>query len=132
MTKTFALPTSSRRQVLDITGEVAEIVANNDVASGMCTVSVPHCTCAVRINEHEDGLAHDILTLMDGLVADGDWHHNRIDQNAGAHLAATLLGNSIQVPVEGGNLVLGTWQRILLIELDGPRHRRINVTLICG
>ena len=118
--------------MLDITGEVAEIVGNNDVSSGLCTVSVPHCTCAVRINEYEDGLAHDILTLIDGLVAEGEWHHNRIDQNAEAHLGATLVGNSIQLPVEGGNLVLGTWQRILLIELDGPRHRRINVTLVRG
>ena len=118
--------------MLDITNEVAEIVDNNDVSSGLCTVSVPHCTCAVRINEYEEGLAHDILTLIGGLAASDDWHHDRIDQNAEAHLAATLLGSSIQIPVEGGNLVLGTWQRVLLIELDGPRHRRINVTLVRG
>ena len=132
VTKTFALPTSSRRQVLDITNEVATIVKNNDVSSGLCTVSVPHCTCAVYINEHEEGLVHDVLTLVSGLVGEQEWHHNRIDHNAGAHLGATLLGNFVQIPVEGNNLVLGTWQRIQLIELDGPRHRRVNVTLIRG
>ncbi len=132
MTKTFALPTSSPRQVLDITGEVTEIVRNADVSSGLCTVSVPHCTCAVCINEHEEGLVHDLLTLVGRLTADEDWYHNRIDHNAEAHLGAMLLGNSVQIPVEGGNLVLGTWQRIQLIELDGPRHRRVNVTLVRG
>jgi len=132
VTKTFALPTSSRQQVLDITDEVAEIVGDNDVSSALCTVSVPHCTCAVYINEHEEGLVHDVMALVEGIVAGEDWHHDRIDQNAGAHLRATLLGNSVQIPVEGGNLVLGTWQRIQLIELDGPRHRRVNVTLIGG
>lgn len=132
VTKTFALPTSSRRQVLDITDEVAEVVKANEVSSGLCSVSVPHCTCALYINEHEDGLVHDVLTLVDGLVGDEAWHHDRIDHSAGAHLGATLLGNSVQIPVEGGNLVLGTWQRLQLIELDGPRHRRVNVTLIRG
>jgi secondary thiamine-phosphate synthase enzyme len=132
VTKTFALPTSSRRQVLDITSEVSEIVRANDVNSGLCTVSVPHCTCAVYINEHEEGLVHDVLTLVGGLISAEGWHHDRIDHNAGAHLGATLLGNSVQIPVEGGKLVLGTWQRIQLIELDGPRHRRVNVTLIRG
>jgi secondary thiamine-phosphate synthase enzyme len=130
VTRTFALPTSSRRQVLDITEEVAGMLAKTDVSSGLCTVTVPHCTCALYINEHEEGLLHDVLTLVGGLVGGEDWHHDRIDHNAGAHLGATLLGNSVQIPVEGGNLVLGTWQRIQLVELDGPRHRRVNVTLI--
>lgn len=132
VTKTFALPTSSRCQVLDITSEVSEIVRANDVNAGLCAVSVPHCTCAVYINEHEEGLVHDVLTLVGGLVSAEGWRHDRIDHNAGAHLGATLLGNSVQIPVEGGKLVLGTWQRIQLIELDGPRHRRVNVTLIRG
>lgn len=118
--------------MLDITSEVSEIISNWDVSSGLCTVSVPHCTCAVYVNEHEDGLVRDVLTLLDGLVAGEEWHHDRIDHNADAHLSATVLGNSVLIPVEGGNLVLGTWQRVLLVELDGPRHRRVNVTLIGG
>ncbi len=116
--------------MLDITGEVAEIVANAGISSGLCTISVPHCTCAVYVNEPEEGLVHDTLALVDEIVSGQEWHHDRIDHNAGAHLGATLLGNSVQVPVEGGNMVLGTWQRIQLIELDGPRHRRVNVTLL--
>jgi len=100
VTKTFALPTSSRRQVLDITSEVSEILGKSEASSGLCSVSVPHCTCAIYINEHEEGLVHDTLTLVDGLVSGEDWHHDRIDHNAGAHLAATLLGNSVQIPFE--------------------------------
>ena len=128
----FRISTDRRHQIIDITSQVQEIVRAVGCDQGLACISVPHCTCAVCINEHEEGLVHDLLTLVGRLTADEDWYHNRIDHNAEAHLGAMLLGNSVQIPVEGGNLVLGTWQRIQLIELDGPRHRRVNVTLVRG
>jgi secondary thiamine-phosphate synthase enzyme len=129
VTKTFTIPSSSRQQVLDITEEVQSVVEGSGISSGVCLVSVPHATCALYLNENEDGLTHDVLTLMNGMTARDSWYHDRLDQNAAAHLGAILLGNSVTIPLEGGNLVLGTWQRIMLTELDGPRHRRVNVTI---
>jgi len=129
VTKTFTVPSSSRQQVLDITDEVKEIVQNGGIGSGVCMVSVPHATCAIYLNENEEGLVHDVLTLVNGLSRRDNWYHDRIDQNAAAHLGAIIVGNSVMLPVEGSNLVLGTWQRVMLTELDGPRHRRINVTI---
>lgn len=129
MTKTFTIPSSSRHQVLDITDEVQAVIENSGLSSGVCLVSLPHATCALYLNENEDGLTHDVLTLINGVTARDSWYHDRLDQNAAAHLGAILLGNSVTIPLEGGNLLLGTWQRIMLAELDGPRHRRVNVTI---
>jgi len=130
VTKTFTVPSSSRQQVLDITEDVVSVVRQSGIPSGLCMVSVPHATCAIYLNEGEEGLVHDVLTLINGLCRRDNWYHDRIDQNAAAHLGAILLGNSVSIPLEGANLVLGTWQRIMLTELDGPRHRRVNVTIV--
>ena len=93
-------------------------------------ISVPHCTCTVYVNENESGLVADTLEIIDKLTAGGAWRHNRIDNNAAAHLATSIMGNAVCLPVSGGQVELGTWQRIMLIELDGPRHRRVTVTAI--
>lgn len=130
VTKTFTVPSSSRQQVLDLTEDVASVVSDGEISSGICMVSVPHATCAIYLNENEEGLVHDVLTLLNGLSRRDNWYHDRIDQNAAAHLGAILMGNSVTIPIEGNHLVLGTWQRVMLAELDGPRHRRVNVTIV--
>jgi len=122
----FSVKTEQRRQIVDITEHVADVLEPD--TKGLACISVPHCTCAVYINENETGLVQDMLTFIDRLCQ-GAWRHNRIDDNAEAHLAASLLGNAVCVPVNGGKLVLGTWQRIMLVELDGPRRRTVHVTL---
>lgn len=112
---------------MDVTSEIAAAVA--DAGDGLACISVPHCTCAVYVNENETGLVQDTLALIDKL-SQGTWQHDRIDDNAGAHLAASLIGNSVCLPVQSGRLVLGTWQRVMLIELDGPRRRTLHVTVV--
>jgi secondary thiamine-phosphate synthase enzyme len=78
------------------------------------------------INEAEPGLIQDATKLMASLVPEGaGYQHDKMDSNAHAHLQAMLLGNSAVMPVDGGKPVLGTWQRVLFIELDGPRRRRV-------
>jgi len=123
----LTLSTNHRRQIVDITGEVAAVVT--DAGDGLVCISVPHCTCAVYVNENEAGLVQDTLALIDRL-SDGQWQHDRIDDNAGAHLAASLIGNAVCLPVQGGRLVLGTWQRVMLVELDGPRRRTVHITMV--
>ena len=126
----FTVSTSSRREIVDITSKVQQCVAEAGVQRGLACISVGHCTCAVYVNEHERGLLADTLRLVDELTAKGDWQHDRIDDNAAAHLAASLLGCSVVLPVEGGRVQLGTWQSILLVELDGPRRRTVTVSVV--
>jgi secondary thiamine-phosphate synthase enzyme len=128
----LAVNTAQRRQVIDLTGQVQTAVASLGVTEGLACISVQHCTCALYVNENESGLLADTLRLVEELTSRGGWQHDRIDDNAAAHLAASLLGPSVVLPVEGGEVVLGTWQRILLLELDGPRRRTVTVSVVGG
>lgn len=128
--KRLALTTDRRRSIIDITDMVAEALQGMDIGAGLVCISVPHCTCCVYVNENEAGLLEDTLLLLDNIGSHGNWRHDRIDNNADAHLCASLVGNSVTLPVRGGRMELGTWQRIMLVELDGPRTRRVTVTAI--
>lgn len=123
----LTLSTNSRRQIIDITAEVGAAIPA--AADGLACISVPHCTCAVYVNENEPGLVQDTLALIECL-SQGHWQHDRIDDNADAHLAASLIGNAVCLPVQAGKLVLGTWQRVMLVERDGPRRRTVHVTVV--
>ncbi len=131
-TQQFRISTGKRRQVTDITSRVQEAVRAAGCDQGLACISVPHCTCTVYVNENESGLVADTLQFINQLPAGGSWQHNRIDNNAEAHLVASLMGSSTCLPVSGGEVELGTWQRIMLGELDGPRERRVTVTVVPG
>lgn len=127
---TFTVVTTERRQVVDLTERVQRALPELGAQAGVALVSVPHCTCAVYLNENERGLLEDTLSALDALGRMQRWRHDVIDDNAGAHLGASFLGNAVLVPVSGGRLELGTWQRVLLVELDGPRTRQVTVAVL--
>lgn len=125
------IPTKRSIEVVDITSQVQKDVEESKLESGLCLVFTLHTTTGITINEGEPGLIQDILNLMNTLVPQGaGYMHDRSDGNAHAHLQAVLLGNSITIPVERGRLILGTWQKVLFLELDGPRRRRVYVKTI--
>lgn len=123
--------TSERIELVDITQEVKSEVHKSGIDNGICVVSTSHTTTAIILNENETGLRHDILDFLEKLVPPlAGYQHDRIDNNADAHLKAIILGSSETIPVTGGELVLGTWQRIFFVELDGPRQRTVNIAKI--
>ena len=107
-------------------------VRDCDIRDGLLTISVPHATAAVIVNENERGLLHDFLSKLEILFPQSaDYAHNRVDDNADAHLVAMFLGHSKSFPIMNHQLVRGTWQNIFLVELDGPRsHREVHVSII--
>lgn len=120
--------TEHATELIDITDQAAQTVP--DDATGLCTVFVPHTTAGVIVNENETRLLEDIQTLLDHIVAgDERFAHDAIDNNAAAHLRSIVLGEHVSVPVRDGQLALGTWQSILFVECDGPRSRRVAVTV---
>jgi len=122
--------TTAKREMVDLTARVAEIVARSKVTEGLCSVYVPHATAAVVVNENDDpNVCIDVLDALDRLVPAGVWRHDRVDGNAASHIQATLLGPGETMPVQDGRLLLGTWQAVMLVELDGPRERRVLVTV---
>lgn len=119
--------------VVDITASVEASLRERRVTSGICLVYTLHTTTGIIVNEADGPLIQDILALLERLVPKGGGYlHDRSDGNAHAHLRASLLGSSAVIPVEQGRLALGTWQRILLFELDGPRRRRVHVMAVPG
>jgi secondary thiamine-phosphate synthase enzyme len=127
----ISIETSRRIELIDITSEIQEEVRISGVQEGVCIISTGHTTGGIIINENESGLREDILNLLGRLVPPGaGYRHDRIDNNADSHLKAVLLGASEALPVIQGKLELGTWQSIFFAEMDGPRHRTINVTIL--
>jgi secondary thiamine-phosphate synthase enzyme len=127
----FTVRTTERFQVVDITAKVEGVVRRSKVRNGLAMVFVPHATAAIILNEYEPRIASDYIELIKQLFKpDYPWRHNEIDNNAHAHLASALIGPSRCMPVRDGVLVRGTWQSILLLELDGPRTRRVEVQVV--
>lgn len=125
-TETITVDTDTRLTCLDITDQVASAVP--DDVDGSVTVFAQHTTCGVTVNEAESRLLGDLEDFLSTLVADSGWAHDEIDDNADSHLRASVVGPSVSVPVVNGELQLGTWQSVLLVECDGPRKRSITVT----
>jgi secondary thiamine-phosphate synthase enzyme len=132
MSEVLEVATDAGRQCIDVTDRVRSVVKRSGVDEGLCHVMVLHSTAALVVNEFDDpNIGRDLLTALERAVPDhAGWLHDRIDDNAHAHIKAAILGPSELLPVKGGDLLLGTWQRILLVELDGPRRRRVSVSLL--
>lgn len=127
----FEIKTSERREVLDITNKIEDIVKKSEIKNGICTVFVPHATAAIILNENEPGLINDIVDKIEkDFPANAGYDHDRIDDNADSHLASGFIGQSRTIPVNDGRLLRGTWQNIFILELDGPRNRKVVVTVI--
>jgi secondary thiamine-phosphate synthase enzyme len=124
--------TKQRCELRDITAEVDGVVRGSGVSEGLCTIFVPHTTAGVTINENADPtVVRDILRELEKLVPFQDGYEHR-EGNSAAHIKASLLGASVQVPISGGRLALGTWQGLYLGEFDGPRTRGVIVQVAAG
>jgi len=122
--------TSQETELVDITERVKEIVRDAGARDGFCVIYTPHTTTGIIVNENEAGLREDILSTLGKIVPKGaGYQHDQIDHNAHSHLRAILLGPSATIPIENGSLVLGTWQGIFLVELDGPRKRTVHISV---
>ena len=132
MKKEISVSSQNRYQLIDITDEVEKIATESKVKNGICLVFVPHSTAAIIFTENESGLKSDWLKILKKEVEGMSFEHDRIDDNADSHILSGLLGQGKTLPIEGGRIVRGTWQQIFLVELDGPRTRRVVIKTIKG
>ena len=126
----FELSTEKRNQFIDITARIQNLVASSGTKEGAVCVFIPHTTAAVTINENADpSVPRDIINGLAKIAPEtGDYRHD--EGNSGAHLKATLVGNSLTVLISDGKLMLGTWQGIFFCEFDGPRRRKAWVKVM--
>jgi secondary thiamine-phosphate synthase enzyme len=131
MLKSFKVQTRAHNELVDITGEVQNIVASSGTKSGLCVVYVPHTTAGVTINENADpAVRHDIIMELTKFVPEHDRGYRHGEGNSAGHIKSTLFGSSISIIIDNGHLVLGTWQAIFFGEFDGPRHRTVHIKII--
>jgi secondary thiamine-phosphate synthase enzyme len=126
----FSVQSRTRTEFIDITSQVQDAVTTAGLTEGVCMVYVPHTTAAVTINENADPTVKaDILMVLNQVIPwKADYQH--LEGNSPAHVKSTLVGASELVAVEGGRLVLGTWQGIFFCEFDGPRSRKVHVRFL--
>ena len=126
--------TDSRTAIVNVTAEARKALSQARITRGLAVLTVPHTTCGLCVNEDEPGLRRDlervIATLIDLVNPQEGFHHFRVDDNARAHLTAVLLGHSLTLPVVDSALSLGTWQSLFLVEIDGPRQRRLDMVFL--
>ena len=126
--KKLTVRTRTRTEFIDITRDVQQAVTDAGIHDGRVCVFVPHTTAGVTINEHADpDVARDLGMVLERLVPWDDSGYRHGEGNSAAHVKASLMGSSAQVPVENGRLCLGTWQGVFFCEFDGPRTRTVWV-----
>jgi secondary thiamine-phosphate synthase enzyme len=129
----YTVRTPARVSLVNVTRELERAVRESGIESGLACAFVPHTTCALIVNEDEAGLRRDLSRLVTGVIeplrSAAPFAHDRVDDNAAAHLAASLLQPSVVIPVAGGKPALGTWQSLFVVEMDGPRTRTLRVTV---
>ncbi len=130
MVTEISITTRDQSQLVDVTGDVRKVVSEAGMVSGVLTVFVPHTTAGVTINEKDDpSVRSDVLRELSEVAHREQGFYRHAEGNSDAHIKASLIGASLQVIVQGGRLMLGTWQVIYFAEFDGPRTRRLYIKL---
>ena len=126
----ITVKSKARIEFIDVTGMVEEAVKEAGVKDGICYLYVPHSTAGITINEGADpSVQRDIQNTLNRL-APQDMNYFHREGNADAHIKSKIVGTSVHVFIEGGKLLLGTWQSVFFCEFDGPRHRRIAIKFV--
>ena len=131
-TEYFTFNTRAKREYINITDRVAEVVANSGIQEGMALVSAMHITAGVYVNDAESGLIQDIEEWLQRLAPEGpDYRHHRTGEvNGDAHLKNLLIGHEVIVPITEGRMDLGPWQQVYYAEFDGRRPKRLIVKVM--
>ena len=130
MTHGLQISTKQLKQVVDLTDLVQAVIRQAKMKEGLCSVFVTHTTAAVTTGEIGEGTEQDFLEIVEQMIPRIQFRHAHDPSHAWSHMASSILGPSLSIPVSAGKLVLGTWQSVMLVELDGPRERDVHVTLV--
>lgn len=129
MMETLRIKTRQAKEVVDLTDRLSGLIERSGVTAGLCTVFVSHTTAAVTTGEIGEGTEQDLLDVVEAMIPKIRFRHAHDPSHAWSHMASSVLGPSLTIPFAHGHLLLGTWQSVLLVELDGPRERTVHVTL---
>jgi secondary thiamine-phosphate synthase enzyme len=126
---TITIATTQPREVVDITDKITREVID---FTGLVNIFALHTTAAITTANLDPGTDQDLLDGLKGMLPEQQWRHQHNPEHAPDHILASIVGPGLVVPVKNGQLILGTWQRVVLVEFDGPKERQVEVTLIGG
>lgn len=128
----LTINTNNKQELIDITSSVKDFVKKSKTKNGLCNIYLRHSTAALIINENADpNIQKDILKALNDILPDHNGYlHDKIDNNAGAHIKSSILGCFLTIPFKDNELLFGRWQDIFLVELDGPREREIILNIV--
>jgi secondary thiamine-phosphate synthase enzyme len=129
---TITISTRRDKQVIDITNRVQQFLSESGADNGLCHLFVLHTTACVTTGEAIEGTDEDLMETLEKMIPALSFRHAHDPSHAPDHMISSIVSASLMVPVRGGELVLGTWQRILFVECNGPRNREVVVTVPQG
>ena len=130
MADVLRVSTGSLKEVVDLTDRIQSLIRRANLREGLCTLFIAHTTAALTTGEIGEGTEEDLLEVVERIIPSIRFRHAHDPTHAWSHMAGSLLGPSLTIPVTEGQLALGTWQSVMLVELDGPRERTVSVTLL--
>lgn len=122
--------TASLKEIVDLTERIQSVIQRAKMREGVCALFVAHTTAALTTGEIGEGTEQDLLEVAEQIIPSIRFRHAHDPSHAWSHMAASILGPSLTLPIVDGRLALGTWQSVMLVELDGPRERSVYVTLL--
>ena len=126
----LTVSTADLKQIVDLTDKVEASIRRARLKDGLCLLFITHTTAALTTGEIGEGTEEDLLEVVERMIPRIRFRHAHDPSHAWSHMAASILGPSLSIPIASGKLVLGIWQSVLLVELDGPREREVHLTLL--
>ena len=124
------IKSKQKDQVIDITHQVQNILDKQDLEEGLCNVFVSHTTCCITTADLDPGTDKDLLEACRAVIPDLDYRHPHNPEHTPDHILSSIIGPNVTIPFENKKLILGTWQRIILVEFNGPRDRDVFINLL--
>jgi secondary thiamine-phosphate synthase enzyme len=128
--RTLTISTQKNDQVIDITGAIEQYLQDETHAEGLCSIFVAHTTCALTTADLDPGTDRDLLDALRQLLPQIPYRHPHDPSHTPDHILSSIIGPSLLVPFQNRRLLLGTWQRVILVELNGPRQRTVHISIL--
>lgn len=128
--KKLTISTGKHKEIIDITNLINEELTRLKATAGLCYLFVTHTTAALTTADLDPGTDLDMLDAFEAMIPKLKYRHPHDPSHVGDHIMSSMIGPSVLLPFENGKLILGTWQRVVLVELDGPRERNVTLTIM--
>ena len=128
--ETSIIETRKKKEIVDITPILTSYIEKKKIKDGILVAQVTHTTCCLTTGEIGEGTDDDLLEIAQKIIPDISFRHGHNPSHAWTHMASSIIGSSLSLIIKNGKLILGTWQSVLLMELDGPRQRKISVAIL--